>query len=495
MAGCTFSAPNVRVPIYPSQTPKISPQINPTLHVAVTAASTLPPPRISSEKTSSAPTANITIAVTAEDIPEAIQPAVAYNIAASYDYAAHHLRVVEQIEMMNFPLMEEALVLINEPDQRKQVFSLESLTVNNQVPDDIRQENGTLAISLPENPGDSLNLEVIYQLNLPPGPAKLGYTKNQTNFGDWYLAVPPFQPGIGWLVHPPASVGEHLVYLPARYEVVLEIENPPHPLMLAASAPYESLDPNRYEFSIQNSRSFAWSISPFYAVASRKVGQISLSSYYLPGYQTAGEAVLEATANAISLYSRQIGEIDLQALSMVQSEFVDGMEYGGLYFLGQEYYQEYSDNPASYLVPIAVHETAHQWFYAAVGNDQAMEPWLDESLCTYLELLYFEAHHPELISWWWQFRVNRFNPIGWVDSTIYQHNTFRGYVDAVYLRGALWMQHFRTSIGDKIFFQGMQNYYSRYQNKIASREDFFGTFRELGINPETDLLADFFSKP
>jgi Peptidase family M1 domain len=29
---------------------------------------------------------------------------------------------------------------------------------------------------------------------------------------------------------------------------------------------------------------------------------------------------------------------------------------------------------------VAVHETAHQWFYSLVGNDQARDPWLDESL-------------------------------------------------------------------------------------------------------------------
>ena len=27
-----------------------------------------------------------------------------------------------------------------------------------------------------------------------------------------------------------------------------------------------------------------------------------------------------------------------------------------------------------------MHETAHQWFYSLVGNDQARDPWLDESL-------------------------------------------------------------------------------------------------------------------
>src|SRR4029079_684782 len=36
---------------------------------------------------------------------------------------------------------------------------------------------------------------------------------------------------------------------------------------------------------------------------------------------------------------------------------------------------------------VAVHETAHQWFYAMVGDSQALHPWLDEAFATYAEEL------------------------------------------------------------------------------------------------------------
>jgi hypothetical protein len=34
---------------------------------------------------------------------------------------------------------------------------------------------------------------------------------------------------------------------------------------------------------------------------------------------------------------------------------------------------------------VAVHETAHQWFYGMVGDSQARDPWLDEAFATYAE--------------------------------------------------------------------------------------------------------------
>ncbi len=36
---------------------------------------------------------------------------------------------------------------------------------------------------------------------------------------------------------------------------------------------------------------------------------------------------------------------------------------------------------------VAVHETAHQWFYAMVGDSQALHAWLDEAFASYAEQL------------------------------------------------------------------------------------------------------------
>lgn len=36
---------------------------------------------------------------------------------------------------------------------------------------------------------------------------------------------------------------------------------------------------------------------------------------------------------------------------------------------------------------LVTHEVAHQWFYGLVGNNQAMDPWLDEEFATFVQLL------------------------------------------------------------------------------------------------------------
>jgi hypothetical protein len=53
-----------------------------------------------------------------------------------------------------------------------------------------------------------------------------------------------------------------------------------------------------------------------------------------------------------------------------------------------------------------------------------MEPWLDEALSIYSELLYYERYYADLVDWWWDFRVRRFHPVGWLKSTTYDHSGF-----------------------------------------------------------------------
>jgi hypothetical protein len=50
-----------------------------------------------------------------------------------------------------------------------------------------------------------------------------------------------------------------------------------------------------------------------------------------------------------------------------------GIEYPTLTFIGA----------SSFPSVFVYHETAHQWFYSLVGNDQARDPWLDEALATW----------------------------------------------------------------------------------------------------------------
>jgi aminopeptidase N len=165
-------------------------------------------------------------------------------------------------------------------------------------------------------------------------------------------------------------------------------------------------------------------------------------------------------------------------LVVVEAAFSDGMEYDVLYYLGSEYFASYAGHPQGYLTAIAAHETAHQWWYGLVGNDQAVEPWLDEALAIYSALLFCEGAYPELVPWWWGFRVTRFNPSGWVNSTVYEHSGFRPYINAVYLRGAMFIQDLRNQMGDELFYAFLREYARRGTHHEVTGDDFFSHLAE-----------------
>jgi aminopeptidase N len=317
-------------------------------------------------------------------------------------------------------------------------------------------------------------------------PIPFGYTPRQTNLVDWFPYIPPYRPGEGWLIRSAGYFGEHLAYESADFEVSFKLADTRASLVVAASAPAqgEQSEGGEYRYSYNNARNFALSVSHEYVVYTGTVGTTTVLSYAFPYHASAGQGTLQTTVEALEVYNRLFGPYPRPLLSVVEADFLDGMEYDGLYFLSNGFYNLYQGTPGEYLVTIAAHETAHQWFYARVGNDQAMEPWLDEALCTYSERLFYENVHPDALPWWWDYRVNYYHPQGWVDGSIYNPAGYRAYRDAVYLNGAVFLEELRKQVGDEAFFAILRDYVAQMSGKIATRQDFF---RILGEHSQADI--------
>ena len=425
------------------------------------------------------------------------------HLSAQYDHASYTLAVEQQIVYTNNLGVElPNLVLLVEANRYPDVFQLERITWQNAgaVEGFILEKNRlSIPLAQPLLPGEVVSLDLAYTLNLPPipedseeyKPVPFGYTQRQVNLVDWYPFVPPYLPGEGWLVHNPWFFGEHQVYDRADYDVEIEVTGSVEPLVLAASVQPESQSGNSYHYRMQHARTFVISLSPYYQVYSQQVGDTTVLSYGLPYFEEGAQAALQYTAEALAVYNELFGAYPRQSLSVVVADFLDGMEYDGLYFLSRGFFNIYDGTPAGYLTIIAVHETAHQWWYGQVGNDQALEPWLDEALCTYAERLYYEHVHPELVDWWWSYRVNFYEPSGVVNGTIYDYAGFRPYRDAVYLRGALFLEALRQRVGDEAFMAFLKAYAARFTGKIASASDFFAVLAEHSPADLADLRQQY----
>jgi hypothetical protein len=384
------------------------------------------------------------------------------------------------------------------------VFNLLALTwEDGTVMEGVRREGETLTLPLrsPLADGQALTLRLRFELFLPSPtpsaetrPVPFGYTARQVNLVDWHPYIPPYVTGQGWLIHPAGYFGEHLAYEPADFTVRLRVPDGGEGMTVAASALPEQ-EGEWLRYTHRAARNFAFSASREYQVSEAQAGETRVLSYAFAMHAAAGEAALQTTARALEIYGRLFGAYPRAALSVVEADFLDGMEYDGLYFLSHGFYNLYQGQPGEYLVAIAAHETAHQWFYARVGNDQALEPWLDEALCTYSERLYYEHAAPEALDWWWTYRVRYYDPQGPVDGSIYNPGGYRSYRDAVYLNGALFMEELRTITGDEAFFAFLGDYVAQNTARIATRQQFFAALArhsQAGVQP---LLEKYFANP
>jgi aminopeptidase N len=101
--------------------------------------------------------------------------------------------------------------------------------------------------------------------------------------------------------------------------------------------------------------------------------------------------------------------------------------------------------------------------------------------------LFFENVYPDLVNGWWDFRVRRFKPQGWVNSTIYEASNFRGYVNAVYLQGTNYLDALRNKTGNENFLVGLKNYSLSNQHQIVSAQQFWQAFGDATFSEINDV--------
>ena len=412
---------------------------------------------------------------------------------ATLDFEAHTLAVEETIRYYNTTGQALTNILLSiQPNLRDDTFFLNTVMQDNAALTNYSLNGARLTLNLSQPlPAEAAATFVInYNLAIPvkQADAIFGYDNNMINLVEWYPMIVPYAGG--WILHDPVGFGEHLVYDSSDIEVNLKVIG--NGVVVAASAlPEPNGDWSRYR--IYGARTFALSASDEFLVKESAVGSNVIRVYYFVGYDGAAEGALNAAVASIGLFQAKFAPYPYTSLSIIENDMHDGQEYDGLVFLSSDFFGQYGGTSKSNLVTIGVHEIAHQWWFGLVGNDQALEPWLDEAMSVYSERLFYEFTSPKNVSWWWQFRVDYFGPSGYVDTNIYNGAAFRPYTNAVYLNGAHFIEDLRTRMGDDNFFRFLKDYASRYSRSRATTYDFFATARQHTQGDLSDLMQSYFS--
>lgn len=425
----------------------------------------------------------------------------AYKLDVRLNYPEHMLDVQQRVDYTNVTSQTLPNLILNvHPNHSRRTFTLNSLKVDMdgeviQPESDLLDLRLQVTLPRPLKPNEHVSLFLDYTLNLPQiNPAEefsgggFGYSKRTVSLGNWYPVMAPYRADKGWYGLTYFPVGDPYVTEVADYEVTITTT---HEVIIAGTGE-ESRDGNRWHFVAEKARSFAFAASDQYQVATTQVGNTTVHSYFFPTHQDAGEVALETAAQAIQLFSELYGAYPMTDYRVTETEFAGGMEFTGMTFLGSAFYENYDGTTRSPLIALAAHEAAHQWLYSLVGNDQVIQPWLDEAPAEYSSLLYYERYLPEDTEWWWFYAVDQWLPTGKIDASIYEFRDNRSYMDAVYRRGAQFMRDLRATMGDPAFFAFMNEYVRRYSYQIADSQDFFLLVQEFTTADLIPLQEEYF---
>ena len=418
----------------------------------------------------------------------------AYNLSAYLGIKQHAAYVEEVIVYPNLTGEQlDEIWLVVDPNWQQGVFSLSALSLTGMQIDSFTLSEGKLSLPLdtPLPEGCTLELSLSYHLDIPEQAGVFGYTEDQLVLTNWFPFIPPFRSGSGWVVHPPGEYGEHLVYQSADFYVSLEIADPPENVLIAAPAPAKEQG-GQYQYQLDGARTFSMAVLTDYSLAKKKFHGIEISVYSRRATIREVEAALGAAEAALQVFEGLYGPYSLESLTITQLEMYDGMEYDGIFFLGEDVFKTYNWSSGNMLVFLVVHETAHNWWFSQVGSDQAVEPWLDEALATYSEVLFYELAYPELVDWWWKFRVAEYDPAGMVDASIYDYGLYEDYRRAVYLRGVEFIQSLREQLGDEAFFTFLRRYLEQGRYQVMTADDFFGLLEDEFGSEVFDLQGEYF---
>lgn len=343
----------------------------------------------------------------------------------------------------------------------------------------------SVKLSSPVYPEEKTAVEIEFSLKLAKVIARTGINKKTINLANFYPILCGREES-GFFECEYYSIGDPFFAEVADYKVTLCAEEK---YTVAASGKItESKHADGKTTSVyklDSARSFAFVLSENFESVTAKAGNAEVNYYFYK--DDAPEETLKTAVRAINLFSEKFGEYIYPVYSVVQTEFVQGgMEFSALTFISdaleEKAYRE-----------VVVHETAHQWWQTAVGNNEVKYGFLDEGLTEYSVIVFYENFA--------EYGYTRENLVLSAETTyktfcsVYDKlfggvNTamlrsladFSGeyeYVNAAYIEPVLMYDLVRKTVGDERFFTALENYYEKYKFRVAKPYDVAGEFERV----------------
>jgi len=206
-------------------------------------------------------------------------------------------------------------------------------------------------------------------------------------------------------------------------------------------------------FEARAVRDFSFTAATDYTLRSSTVGTVVVHVWARPGFPAA--AAMTAARTALSREAARLGAYPYKTYDVAQTAGGYGMESPGLTWIPTGV----ASGNLSYLI---AHETAHQWFYGIVGNNQATEPFADEAATDFVARYVLGLR-----------RASRCSTAE-LDLSIYSYSNACYYED-IYIQGGNFLDDTRRKMGSTPFWAGVRDYLATNRFKLAGTKTLLQT--------------------
>jgi len=229
------------------------------------------------------------------------------------------------------------------------------------------------------------------------------------------------------------------------------------PMDLASPGAEPVLDGRTWSFEVADVRDVAIVLAPDFEITTGDAGAIPIRAYTLPGGLD-GDRLVTQASRAITRMAERLGvPYPLPAFTVVETAGGYGMESPGLIWIPR--------GATSGNLPYLVHhETAHQWFYGLVGNDQQAEPFADEAAADLLARTVLGSLRGS--------RCDR-APL---DRSIVRYSQ-ACYYETIYIQGGNVLDDVREAMGTDRFWEALRGYIEVNRNGLGGTRQLLEALR------------------
>ena len=325
-----------------------------------------------------------------------------------------------------------------------------------------------LRVECPLKAGESCEIGFHYYVLLPVCRGRCGAGALDVRLAYFYPVAAVWDPLDGdFEMEPLNPLGDSLYSETAEYKVTLDVPATYRVAATGKTVGEEKLENNRKRLTVEaEANQFALTMSRRYSEYAGE--RATVCAVDAAGARTA----LETAESALSWLEDMFGPCP--HVNIAQSDLMDaGVSYPGLIGIRSDLFGRKRE-----LQWEVVRQAAHQYFSGLVGSNPADNPFLDDGVCEYVALLYFESRggYSEYID-----RLNErclsalqitLPGALTVDAGTYLFDSREDYDAVIRARGCAVLHEMRSLMGEEGLLAGLRLYVQRFSGKNATLADF-----------------------